>query len=624
MKAKSSKRKASASKAAARFKPARTKSWNADGLLRAAMAFLFLSLPFVVSFTGSDKFRLPKLLYACAGIALIGAAFLLSRRLRPRFRPASWEFLLGALVAYVGIQSFFSRDAAASLEAFFHLSYFAALLLILKEIADRDYLKRLWLGMAAVGAVHAAMTVLQYFGAFPLLVTASGETLEGRLNAAGLIGEVQSGALVFGLAALMMLYWAMAEDNRRLRWLAAGLAGANVAGLVFTRTLTALAAFALGMLLWLIFHHWQHFRTGGRVTRRLALLWAVLGLSLAAGVIAAQESGLYFRLQQVTRNMQRGDWSVATSGRQPVYVLTWKMIQERPITGTGLNSFERDFFFAKADTEFGQSQPLIDQAGAFRQVHNDYLQAWLELGLPGFALFAALLLTPIALALRRIFQSRDSKEAYWLAMSCIGAVYLLVESLAFFPFQLAVSGAMAVLIYAGLRAEQSPDRMEVERPLTIKHWALKAAALSVPAAFLISPQVRIWDANQEIGLAAQLLERARSQPGRLQRAAAQNALHRLERAQEDCPRCYLLYDLKGSALFMIGRHREASEAYDVAAFYLPSPEVFTKLGTAYIALGRAEKARSCFETALRYRPEYEPARQALEMMESVLQRRAEG
>ncbi|MEE8585683.1 MAG: O-antigen ligase family protein [Acidobacteriota bacterium] len=592
--------------------------WGADDVLRLLAAAFFLALPFVISLDGLDKFRLPKQVFASLLIILIGAVYLLSRKPVVRWRPGSWEFLLGVLAAYAGIQVFFSRHPALSLEAFFALCYFAVLLLVLKEIATPDYLRWLWLGIGAVGAVSAAFTVLQYFGLFPEMVGAGGQVISGRLNPAGLIGEVQSGAMLFGLASLMLLGWVMACDRPAWRMTALALLAVNVTGMVFTRTLTALAAFGLTMLLWLAFHHWWHFRSARRFRRELAVLWGLLAVGLAGGAFAAQQSGLVDRIQQVTAQMRRGDWSVATAGRQPVYRIAWEMIREQPLLGAGLNTFGVDFFHYRTETEMGRRQDLVDQPGAFRQVHNEYLQVWLELGLPGLILFLALLVIPAWRAVGQVRQGEDPKKAYWLALHCLAVLFILVECLTFFPFQLTLSGALIVLVFAGLRASQSETSLPREEGLQARSWLVKAALVGVGGLFLAYSQVQVWRANERMGSAEQFLLGAYNQQTRnlpIQRVAARKALDLAERAGQLCPSCYRTDDLRGSALLLLGRYSEAVESYSRAASVIPSAEIYTNLGIAHFQNRNSEKARQSIETALRYRPHYQKAQQALRLLD---------
>lgn len=600
--------------ARARTEPTKPR-FGVDDVLRVIAGALFIVLPFVVSFSGEDKFRLPKLLFATISIIILCAIYLGSRRPRIVPRWKSWEALVVAGIAFVGIRSLLAPDPWQSLGGFFNLSLFAALAFVLKEVATARFQRILWFCIGAAGAVSAVMTVLQYFGKFSLLVTARGETLQGRLNAAGLLGDVQSGALLFALSSLMLLHWVFASCHPAIRALAALLVVLNLAGLAFTRTLTALVAYFIVAVVWLGYQHWWQLRRRKTGRLALALVWVVL---LGAGAVAwysAERSGLADRVSRVIRLVKRGDWSVATAGRQPVYAMTWEMISRAPLRGIGPERFGSAFFDYRSDTPQGQARNLIEQPGAFQQVHNDYLEFWLELGIPGLILFLAALTVPLWGGLRRLW-GQAAEESHWTALNILGVALIMVDALGFFPFQITLGAALTALLLASLRHGESPPALPPDPGLRRWDQKIRWVLVIVIAVVLIRPHWRVWSANLEIARATAILQRV-YQPGlplRLVRASAQSTLESLERAQEKCRRCYRLYDLKGSALLLLGRYDDAIESYGVAAYYLPTSEVFTNLGQAYLQAHKPAEARESFEKALRYRPDYIKARQALDRL----------
>ncbi|HSR69763.1 MAG TPA: O-antigen ligase family protein [Acidobacteriota bacterium] len=592
---------------------------GADGYLRLLAAVFFLLLPFVFSLQGLDKFRLPKELFLSAGAVVLIAAFLLTRRVSLAGRPARWETLLLAGLLYAGLQSLWAaRHLQMTLRAFAVLLLLSLLLLVLREIWSQEFLRRLWFVLGAVAALHSVMTLFQYYGFFSAMVDQQGRTIEGRAIPAGLVGEVQSGAFFFAFCLLLNLYWLFRAPSRSLRLAAAAVVLLNLIGLLYTRTLTTLAALALSLLFWAAYHHWQHFRRGLGVTRAMALLWAGMAAALLLGGVAAHQAGVIDRIQTVAQQMREGDWSVATAGRQPVYALTWSMVLENPLLGTGLDSFGVDFFHYRAETETGRQKQLLEQPGAFREVHNEYLQVWLELGLPGLVAFLALLFWPLVPCLKKAFDLEGGHDPYWWALYAAGVLFVAVECLAFFPFQAPLPAALIILLYSGMRAGQAKAFTQADAAfLSTRAGRLKAFLLIVLALLLIYPRVQAWRANVFMGKGERFLQSAYSQQGSASRRAiaARRALDNLETAVNLCSTCYRAYDLRGSALLLLGRPDKAVESYRRAARYIPSSEVFTNLGVAYMALGRAREARESLQTALHYRPGYAQARQALAQLD---------
>ena len=573
----------------------------------------------MVDLYGLDKFRQPKTIFCSIFIVLLVFLFLIPRRLRVRFQPRSWEFLLGFTFLYAGIQGLIGSYPEIAHSAWLQLSFFLALLLLMREIASESLQKKAWVVSAVALAINAFLTILQYFGWFPLLLTTDQEVLRGRANAAGLIGEVNSGGFLFGLVSLLLLYGVVVPHKRSVKVSCGVLLGANLTGLLFTQTVTALAALSICLFLWLIFHHWWVIANRKNPWRSLLTVWLLLAIALVGISVVVVQSGIKDRLQLIWTQVRQGDWSTATAGRQPVYRITWEMIKERPWTGNGLNTFGPDFFQYRTSTALGRAQELVNEPGSYRETHNDYLQTWEELGLVGFLLFLGLWGWVPIRALTEL-PRLEPERAYGVAMLVLGVVYVSIDSLGFFLLRLAVTGSYVVLLFAGLRHFQNLERLPLETEAR-ESWigkTGKVVALAGLATLCVALQLRSWVANQKLGSAAVLLERAVAEPSnsRRQRAFAEAAATRLVRAGQLCSKCYETHNFSGSAALMLGRYEEAIAHYQKAARYLPSPEVLTNLATAYMQREQYHQARAHIETALHYNPHYVQARRALDHLEN--------
>ncbi|UCF38413.1 MAG: hypothetical protein JSU96_06100, partial [Acidobacteriota bacterium] len=122
-------------------------------------------------------------------------------------------------------------------------------------------------------------------------------------------------------------------------------------------------------------------------------------------------------------------------------------------------------------------------------------------------------------------------------------------------------------------------------------------------------QAQRWIANNNVGRASFLLERLNSGEfnSRQRRTVSDEALTRLERAENWLPDMPEIDNLKGTAYMMLGRYREASESYGLAARGVPSPEVLTNLAASYIAQGKLVEAEAQLELALRYDHRFQKA-----------------
>jgi O-antigen ligase len=587
-------------------------------LITLLSALLLAALPLVVSPGGFDQFRLPKdVVFGIAAVVIAGI-FVAANGLRRFWRWRSWEMLLLVAVLYVLVHSLVIRPDISS----WSVAWIAAAALLLFAVSRGVPVSShptLWLVLAAISALNAIFAVLQFYGRFPLFTRVGGQILQDRRTAAGLIGDVNSGAFVFGLSALMMLYPLWGRKKAGLRVFAGLVLALNLVGLVVTQTMAAILAFGLVFALWVGFHSWWLVRTHRNLKKAvlLALGVAVVGLGMTTALFISR--GMESRVGAAWSALLKGNLNVATSGRYPVYQITWRMIKDKPVLGHGLGSFATDFFRYRAETDMSRLA-MVDQPGAFREVHNDYLQVWEELGVIGLLLFVALLILPCLTVWQKAKESPDPKTIYWTGMLCLGMVFTAIDGLAFFPFRLSVTGICIVLLLAGLRAvaleqETSQSHPPLRRN-AIRIWRPATCALVIVVVTYLN--VQRWRADSEMGVAAYVLESAysRSLPAQHKRIYAEAALERLRRAEALNSALYENYNLQGSANMLMSNHEEAARQYERAARYLPSPEVFTNEAIALMAAGEPKRAKALLETALRYNPNYQNAARALEYLKS--------
>lgn len=594
------------------------KSGDRGVWIQVIVVLYLVLLPFVASLGGFDQFRLPKTVFSTWAVLFIVVATMLLRRSWPRISLWSWETLVIAGLIYSGLHTLVSSSPSQSWAALQYVVLFIILLFCLLSIASPAFQRVTWLLVGGAMAANAVLTVLQFHGLIPEIKNAAGEVISGRINPAGLIGEVNSGGFLFGLVSLILIYFLVTGSNR-IKILAGSLMLINLGGLAYSRTLTAVAGLLVCGLIWLAFHHWWVIRQERRFPRSLAYLWialiAVSGVALIVGI----RTGVVGRVRGVVHLAEQGNWSAATAGRQPVYWLTWRMIREKPWLGRGLDTFGQDFFYFRAGTDAGQSVQLLQQPGAFREVHNDYLQTWEELGLPAVVLLLALFGIPIVRSIQLLRRESDASAAYWNGILTIALLYVMISCLAFFSLRLALTVPYLLLIVAGLRRYQLAQTgvLQSEHAHGGAWQGLVVQGVAVLFTLVLAIQATLaWRANSSVGVAAFLLQRASSQQysARQSRVFADEALTRLAAAENSFSWIPELYSLEGSARMQLGRYEEAVEDYRRAAKLIPSSEVLTNLATAYMAEGQPDRAEENIRLALNYDPQYSKAREALRFL----------
>ncbi len=247
----------------------------------------------------------------------------------------------------------------------------------------------------------------------------------------------------------------------------------------------AIAAFAFvialtgsrGVLLALLLGAGWVLAASSRHTERRARIGFVLliALPVLAGHLASQgKAGM--------RLLTLLDPQTAGFGRFLIWERTWSLIAESPWLGYGLGSF---------GLLFPSRQHPLDGSSGF-MAHNDYLQLWLEAGLPGLLLFVGLL---AAVAVRFVRLARgggaQAERAVWLELAGItgGLVALAAHSAVNFnlyvlPSLLAAGGLLG-------RYHALSERLLGETPLVfdVSRFLRPAAARLVLVLAVLVPAV---------------------------------------------------------------------------------------------------------------------------------------
>jgi O-antigen ligase len=172
--------------------------------------------------------------------------------------------------------------------------------------------------------------------------------------------------------------------------------------------------------------------TGSR-RRRWVAVGMVAALVLAGFVFLPPE-----RLIQRFAEFVSSD-GLTSKGRTDLWAETIPLIRAYPVFGCGIGGYETAF------SRFKISGALVTDDF----VHNDYLQLFVELGLVGFVIGAALAFSVVRMALRSAVKSSDPEVRYF-AVACVGALSTIaLHSLADFNLYIPAN-AMLLAWIAGM------------------------------------------------------------------------------------------------------------------------------------------------------------------------------
>ena len=311
----------------------------------------------------------------------------------------TWVMLLVWIVAWL-IATFHSTDITASLGAvkawLFDPLLFSALLIVVIH-SDND--RRFITAAAIISAVVVAV-----FGLYQMVGLRS--TLqEGRLSS--FFHPVANyAAMYLAPIAVLSLGLLLLGFLKRIWWVAFGLI---LIALGLSLSYGGFLALGAGMvLIWF-------FLPAGRLKKWLA----IIGLS---GVV------VFVLLLSTTKNFSEHFGAGRSSGlvRTQIWVTSWALIRQHPITGIGPNVFESAYRAEIPKHYFPPLEWLVSQP------HNLYLALWLETGLLGLIAFLAPFIRHVVL-LKRDYLPKVTERAMAVA-SLAALVAILVHGLVDTPF----------------------------------------------------------------------------------------------------------------------------------------------------------------------------------------------
>lgn len=252
-------------------------------------------------------------------------------------------------------------------------------------------------------------------------------------------------------------------------------------GLLLSRVQGSFAALAAAVLFFLIVFStaWgaDLFRNN---TRSILITLAVL--VVGAGAYVVRHGGMKAFTEK----------QISVQQRVENYQVAFQMLKDHSLLGIGLGQVgvQYPFYQAKpySPVEYAQHPYTYSE-----HIHNDFLQFWVEGGLPGIAFFGALLLIFTREVCTFLKNPENKKENKELLIGVAGAmVALLVQSLSNFPLQVAPTAILFGLLLAAplaLKPVSLSPRLSVNSPvhnpllafliLAVLAYSARAAASSI-------------------------------------------------------------------------------------------------------------------------------------------------
>ena len=424
-----------------------------ESLVLVAAAVLVLAVPLVWNTNALDPFRGPKSALALGAWAALAALFVAGNWRSSAWRDPWWA-PWGGVVAGGALSAVASGHAARVLASVLPLLLAALGWGSLRQLSEarRGRVARLVLWAAFLEAV----AVLAFVNP-PWQPTSFADlTVEGgRYAFIGTLGNPADVAVFLLLPAVLAAERALTQRRSRLVYASLALLLAGI--LVATRTLTAIAALAAGLIVLAWF----------TVERRHLVPVLASGVALLGVVTVA--TPIRSRVVQAVRDMRVAGGIWIGSGRAAGWAAAGSMLAARPLTGVGFDQFEANSFRFQSLTALAARAQVLGLRTGFGETHDDILQYAAETGLTGVVLAAA----GLAYAWRRRAPAGTTIAG---AAPLAGAA--LVIAVTQFPLHLAAVAAQWTVLAALVLPALPPTPATTGRAA----WLRLAAALCVTAA----------------------------------------------------------------------------------------------------------------------------------------------
>lgn len=151
--------------------------------------------------------------------------------------------------------------------------------------------------------------------------------------------------------------------------------------------------------------------------------------AMVAGAVVAGVVALLFFAVASPEARDRITKSDGGSGRTDIWKVGWRMVEAHPVRGVGASNFQNTsiHYLLASPGAIQFDQYLVDVPSV---AHNAYLQVLAETGVPGLAMFLAIIAACVTLAMRamRIFRNRGDPEGEALCTATVLGLAALLSA----------------------------------------------------------------------------------------------------------------------------------------------------------------------------------------------------
>ena len=305
---------------------------------------------------------------------------------------------------------------------------------IVNNLENKKQVYNLCAAMIIIGSMMGVYGVLQYTG----IDFSFWQQNVGRNQVFGLFGNVNYFAeyIIIPLTLSVPLFFAVKNKIIKI-FLFIGILFMG-SSLVLTFTRGSYLAFGLALLFILREGITQTFNNHKKLIVFFLLLVIITSAVIFIPNPLNERGTVLYRIKSRTSIHQLTQGS-SISRRIAIWKFTWMMIEDKPILGSGLGTFQYNSLRYQAEFFEQDENRSIYPYGIADKAHNEYLQLWAELGIIGFIVFLWIVIQYFVFGIRFLKRRKKSnnKMQFALIIGFIGAVFaVLIDALFGFPLHL--------------------------------------------------------------------------------------------------------------------------------------------------------------------------------------------
>ena len=451
-----------------------------DWIIFYSLIFLVTLTPLIINPWGDDQFRLPKEVFAQIMIIIAFSSYLI-KLLEESLIPPNPPLLKGgkggiflsvikrifkktpfilpiSLLILASLLSLInSTSALFSFKSILNIILYSLLyILIVNNIKDEKQVRILLISALISGAVTSIYCLIQYFGLDPITYTVNpAQPNVGSYRTTGFLDnpDIVSGYLIIFPTVALSMFLASAKLALRIFFFSAFLLITSI--IIMIHSIAPIFGLFAAFLVFMVF-------VKPHLPSKVKIGLAVLLISFVGmGFITGKFGSIFNRASSLYEGFQD-----LSSDRLLMWRTAGEMIKDEPAVGIGIGMYKVKFFEYR--DKVLDKVPYFGGYEKAEQAHNEYLQLLAEMGtigivaviwlIIGYFIYTIKLIIPRSSAAGLLYipsplegegRVRGTTNNQLMIIGLIsGVTAILIDAIGSFPFHIAPSAVLSVVLIA--------------------------------------------------------------------------------------------------------------------------------------------------------------------------------